>query len=365
MDASSKQRGAFSEKEFYLAEFRGRAVGLVVPDCVGRDAIQALEPVLADLAANGTRTVVIGANEAALSALCGKAVVDASDPRCIGALWHALRDADRVALRSADAAGLATTARVAAVRLRLAKLVWLDPSGGLVRPGGGRLSYVDREELDATVAAIAGESNGERGRLLREIGAMLDGGLPSAAICEPADLASELFTYAGAGTFFTRERYIEVRSLGLDEFDRAHDLIRRGVEEGFLVERTDEQLEVVLTNAFGVFVERRYLAGIGALMPHPTARAGELGSLYTLTRFAGEGVGRYLVAHALESARQQGFDYVFACTTQPRVIDFFRAHGFDVVPPDSIPPEKWNHYPRERRHQLTCLTHSTAAEGGS
>jgi len=358
VDSSHSQRGIFSEKEFYLAEFRGRALGLALAPDLGANAIASLEPVLADLADNDTQSVVIGTSDVALEALCGSSVVDASDARWVGGLWHALRSADRVGLRASGGGDLAACARSAAIRLRLAKLVWLDPRGGLERDGGGRLSYVDRGEIDQTIRATP-----ERAGLLHEISAMLDGGLPSVAICQPKALADELFTYAGVGTFFTRERYIEVRSLGLDEFDRAHDLIRRGVEEGFLVSRDPQQLEEVLTNAFGVFVERRYLAGIGALIPHPAHGAGELGSLYTLTRFAGEGVGGHLIAHACQAAQRQALDYVYACTTQPRVVRFFEEHGFAVVPPESIPPEKWSNYPAERRPAVVCLRRDVAGGG--
>jgi len=351
---SDSGRGVFSEKEFYLTEFRGRAIGIALAGDRAAEAAAAIAPVLDDLAANGTRSVLIAADERDLADVCGKAIVQAADTRWIGALWHALRSSDRVGLCAGSAGSLAACARLGAVRLRLAKLVWLDPRGGLESAAGGRLSHVDRSELEETIERLP-----ERAELLREIAAMVDGGLPSAAICQPEALANELFTYAGAGTFFTRERYLEVRAFGLDEFDRAHDLIRRGVAEGYLVPRSEQQLEEVLTNAFGVFVEGRYLAGIGTLIPHEAerARVGELGSLYTLTRFAGGGVGGHLIRHALEVARRDGFDYVYACTTQSRVIDFFRANGFRVVPPSEIPSEKWAGYPADRRKLVSCLRH--------
>ena len=84
-----------------------------------------LEPVLADLAGNGTRSVLISHDAAALERICAKAVVEAADPRWIGALWHALRSSDRVGLRAASASEVAACSRQAGERLRFAKLVWL------------------------------------------------------------------------------------------------------------------------------------------------------------------------------------------------------------------------------------------------
>ena len=83
--------------------------------------------------------------------------------------------------------------------------------------------------------------------------------------------------------------------------------------------------------------------------------AGEIGSLYTLTRFLGEGVGGHLVSFALECAAEAGFGYVFACTTSARVQRFFERHGFRCVEGDEIPAAKWQGYPAERRSRVRCL----------
>ena len=340
----------FSEKAFYLDEFRGRALGLALGGPIDSAAVAAIGSVLRDLAANGTRTVLIGCEAPALAALGARTVVDGWARGGGGAVGGGLQRGGAAGLIVGDSAELARSACQVALRLRLAKLVWLDALGGLQRAGGGRLSHVDRGGLDEWIRSLP-----ERADLLRELGAAIDGGLPSAAICEPRSLGDELFTYAGAGTFLTRDRYIEVRSLAIDEFERAHDLIARGVAEGYLVARDEDQLQEVLANAFGVFVERRYLAGIGALIPHREAQAGELGSFYTLTRFAGGGVGGHLVAHACDEALASGFGYVYACTTRPRVVRFFEAQGFREVGPGAIPAEKWTGYPPDRRAEVTCL----------
>jgi len=67
------------------------------------------------------------------------------------------------------------------------------------------------------------------------------------------------------------------------------------VDEGYLAPRPPEDVERVLASGFGAFVEGRHLAGIGALLVYPGRKVGEVASLYTLTRFLGEGVGHNLV----------------------------------------------------------------------
>jgi len=306
--------------------------------------------VTSTLAANGTRTVLIGAETGTLEQLGAVQVLALSDPRWVGMAWRAVQHGEVAGVWAEGGRGLARSVREVALRLRLAKLVWLDAEGGLRREGGGRLSHIDRASLSRVLAETHARAD-----LLHEIGEMVDGGLPSVAICTSESLADELFTYAGAGTLFTRNRYIDVRSLALDEFDQAQDLIARGVAEGYLVARNEAQVDAVLANAFGVFVEARYLAGIGALIPHAGARAGELGSLYTLTRFAGGGVGSHLVAHACAEATRRGLVYVYACTTEPRVARFFEANGFGRVGHDAIPAEKWRGYPASRRAAVACF----------
>jgi N-acetylglutamate synthase-like GNAT family acetyltransferase len=141
----------------------------------------------------------------------------------------------------------------------------------------------------------------------------------------------------------------------LDDFDAASDLIARGVEEGYLAPRTPEEIDHVLGHAYGLFVEGRFLAGIGSLLPADGGRAGEIASLYTLTRFLGEGVGGSLISHVLDRGKRDGFSYLFACTTSERVERFFERHGFRRVSPDEIPSEKWQGYPTERRASVRCL----------
>lgn len=349
----------FSEKDFYLNEFRSRSIGIVLPDAHAT-ASSSLADVLDEFARNRTRVLLLSHDRSMLETLAGGAVLDASDERWVGGLWRALVAKPSVGLCVAPPAPLARRCGEIAQTLSLLKLVWIDPLGGLQGRDGRQRSFVELDELDELLATGAVEP--ARQPLVREIRAMLQGGVTAVNLCTLEGLADELFTYAGSGTLFTRVGYTEVRALALDEFGAANDLITRGVEEGFLVHRSDDELDRVLANAFGVFVEGRHLAGIGALLPGPDGRSGEIASLYTLTRFVGGGVGEHLIGFALERAAERGCECIYACTTTPRVEAFFTDYGFRNVDASELPPEKWRGYSAERRARVRCLRRDVKAD---
>jgi len=348
--------GVFTEKDFYLAEFRGRTIGIALPAEIPAD-LAPLESVLTDLTANDVRVVLFGSAAGSLARITDAVVEPERDAAWSGALWRELGRRRRAAV-ALDAEGFASRCREAVMRLRLAKLVWLDERGALRDAAGKRVSVIALADLERRMDELSG-AGGVDAIPLDEVRAMLQGGVTSVSVCRLGDLADELFTYAGSGTFFTRERYADVRRLALDDFDAAAYLLAQGVAEGYLAPRSDDEIDEILSHGFGVFIEGRYLAGIGALRPYPTAGQGEIAGLYTLTRFAGEGIGGHLVRFALECARAAGLSSVFACTTSERVEGFFLRHGFERVDPGRLPPAKWADYPPERRVRLRCLARST------
>ena len=355
--AAGPRSRPFTEKSFYLGEFRDRTLAIAAASGAAHDP-RALEPVLKELEANPTGVVLIGSDPAFLAKLLPSPPL-APGGRLEGEVWRGLRLRARVGVRVDPRADLPQAVGEIARRLRVTKLVWLDEQGGLTRDGQ-RQSFVDLEELTELLERGApGESPGRRD-LLEQIETMLRGGLPAFNLCSAGGLGDELFTYAGSGTLFTRRRYVEVRPLGIDDYDAADDLIGRGVSEGYLAERSPEALDQVFANGFGAFVEGRHLAGIGALLPCREASAGEIVSLYTLTRFLGEGIGGHLLTALCDAARERGFGYVFACTTTERVAGFFQRNGFRRVAEEDVPPEKWRDYDPRRRPRVRCVRRELA-----
>jgi amino-acid N-acetyltransferase len=363
--AGRDSAGPFSEKGFYLAEFRGRTLAIAARAAeLARPA--PLEQLLKELAANQTRVVLVTTDAGVAAALVGSQPNRAADPSLETAVWRSLLRAPHAAVVAPDGEGFLHAWREVALRLGLHKLVVVDPEGGLRKPGGSTGSFVGLEELRGSLRGPGEGEGARRAALLREIDLALGAGLGAVNLCTLEGLADELFTYAGSGTLFTRERYVAVRKLGLDDYDLAADLVSKGVAEGYLAPRSAGEVERVLVAGFGAFVEGSHLAGLGALLEHAEERAGEIASLYTLTRFIGEGVGAHLIGFALERARQRALSYVFACTTAERVALFFERQGFRRVAPGEVPASKWRDYDPERRQRVVCLRiecGSTTARG--
>jgi len=350
----------FGEREFYLDEFRRRSIGFAWPADEAPEPA-ALAGLVAEFRANETRVVLLSSRDDVLHTEPVGSPVDFALDDFAPRVWRASRERGCAGLRIAEEDFEAECQR-AALALRLAKLVWIQSIPPVFRGcGGGRVSVVDLAHLDLLLDGDSSpdasdlRARPERRALLEAIREMIRSGVPAVNVCAGKDIAKELLTYAGAGTFFTRDRYAEVRQLALDDFDLANDLIVRGEADGYLVPRDSATRDVVLAHGVGLFIEGRYLAGIGAILPHSAERAAEIASLYALTRYAGEGVGSQIVRYAIERARREGLAYLFACTTSERVEEFFLRNGFRAVGPEGVPKAKWESYDPERRAQVRCL----------
>jgi N-acetylglutamate synthase-like GNAT family acetyltransferase len=354
----SQEPERFSEREFYRQEFRGRTMGITVPDLASSQN-PTLHDVLEELVLNGTRVILVAGPQVP-RAFVPYTEVPLDTPRLEGAVWRALQQRPGVVVRTDG--DLAKAALHTAVHLGLFKLVRISSIAGVRDETGRRRSFADLAELEQLLASTLRADDPQR-PLLREVEGLLRAGVPCVNICQIEGLGDELFSYSGSGTLFTRERYVNVRRFGIEDYDGAADLIARGTADGYLAPRSEAQIDALLADGFGAFAGGQHLAGIGALRVAPGAKAGEVASLYTLTRFAGGGVGSHLVTFAIDEARALGLQFAYACTTFERVGEFFCAQGFQAVGPDAVPEEKWRGYDEARRARVMCFRYDLKTGG--
>lgn len=390
----ASRRPSFSEKEFYLDEFRGRTLLIAVHHDGPAERLRPLGEVARDLLANDTRVIVL-LGGAAARGHAGLKVLDrvlATVPAAQAALPFGTRPLPPAAdppVATLDAAALAAPAVPESVlldvwrilragpllvgccadgppellaefaqrlgaRLRVHKLVVVDAGGGVQPPGAAAvLSFMDEAVMEALLHRGEAEAAGLAARrpLLAAIRQGLLAGISSVNLCALDGLARELFTYEGSGTLFTREDYCRVAPLALDDFHEVEKLLERGQSEGYLKVRTPDEIGRILISGYGATIGEHHLAGVCALQtdPYVGERAGEIVGLYTITRFKGEGVGVKLVDRMKAEGRRLGLAYLFACTTQERVGAFFERQGFRRIAVDDAPAAKWTCYDRTRR----------------
>jgi amino-acid N-acetyltransferase len=232
-----------------------------------------------------------------------------------------------------------------------------DPVGGIQSKGAERpLSFMDESMTAELLAAGEAESVGlgSRRALLQAVRDGLVAGVTSINVCTLDGIARELFTYEGSGTLFTREDYCKVERLSLDDFHEVEKVLERGQREGYLKARTPAEIAPILFSGYGATIGQHHLAGVCSLetQRYEVECAGEVVGLYTITRFKGEGVGVKLIDCMKTVGRERGLAYLFACTTQERVGQFFERQGFHEVPQSEAPPAKWVGYDETRRRGL-------------
>ena len=380
MRRSALAAETFAEKEFYLDEFHDKSllVALRAADWLAEQARPAVLEILTTLLRNDTRLVLLletgqGVGEQRrMTALANRLARDGHtpvaapvelameegsiEPRCLQ-LWEVLRNTRlAVGLWSRETpVCLVRCAQQLAVGLRVYKLVYLDPSGGLVRDGK-RLSSLTESGLQDLLRAGRMEALGlaVRRPMLEAIHVALAGGVTSVSLCPLAGLGQELFTYEGSGTLFTRAEYCQIEKLGLDDFHEVERLLQRAAQAGYLKPRTPNDMARLLLHGYVARLGPASMepAGFCALLPYLDDQAAELAGLFTITRYQGEGVGGRLVEVLVQEAYRQGLTYVFACTTQAGAQRLFVRQGFQRVTPEDVAAAKWHGYDPARREQI-------------
>lgn len=363
----------FDEKSFYLEEFYGKSLlfALIPPSGERVGELDPLVRTLRELRRNQARCIVIVPADALarimrrLGRLAPRAEAPIFNPgagrrsrpyppdSAVARIWRVL-SAGSIVVAAADTlkpSDFTVFAEELASRMRVFKLILLDRQGGLTAGGGERLSFVELSRIDR---AMRKQRSARRRAELRAVARALRDGVGSVNLVAPREVYDELFSFVGTGTLFTERQYGFVRPISIDDFKEVEALIVRGQREGHLLARSREEIAELLPSCFGYRVGDEHLAGVCSLLTerYHRERAGEITALYTLTRFAGEGVAVELVKQVLNEARERPLRYVFACTAEERAARFFARLGFHRVGPQDIPSVKWRGYDRARMSRL-------------
>ncbi len=233
----------------------------------------------------------------------------------------------------------------AATALQADKLILLGKGAAL--PGG-------RDQLDpASAAALAREPtlDDELRRHLQSAVAACRAGVPRVHLIDrhrDGALLEELFTREGAGVLVTADPWERLRPARIEDVGGILELIQPLEEEGVLVRRSREQLELEI-DRFLVLERDGHIIGCAALYPFPEAGAGELACLVVHPDARGQGLAARLLEAIEARAREAGLQRLFVLTT--RTAHWFRERGFRPLPIDDLPVDRRALYNLQRNSQ--------------
>jgi amino-acid N-acetyltransferase len=166
-------------------------------------------------------------------------------------------------------------------------------------------------------------------------------------------LLLELFTRDGNGTLITAETYEGLRAATIDDVGGILGLIMPLEQEGILVKRSRELLEIEI-NHFHVIERDGSIIACAALYPAEDGRFAELACLAVHDDYRNHGRGDTLLKAIEDKALRSGLEKLFVLTT--RTAHWFRERGFQPGDISQLPARKKNLYNYQRKSRMYVKT---------
>ncbi len=166
-------------------------------------------------------------------------------------------------------------------------------------------------------------------------------------------LLLELFTRDGVGTLITADIYEGLRPASIDDVGGVLALIQPMEEDGTLVRRSRERLEMEIER-FSVLERDGTIIGCMALYPFPGEGVGELACVAMHPAYRNNGRGEMLLRYIERQGQEQGLKQLFVLTT--RTAHWFQERGFEPAEVGDLPVQKQALYNWQRRSKVFIKT---------
>lgn len=237
-----------------------------------------------------------------------------------------------------------------AVALRADKMLLLTGDGGVRDADGALINQLDPAGADRW-GSEHGAANPDGARRLRAAATALRRGVRRVHLIARSEgaLLAELYTRDGTGTLITAETYEGLRTARIDDVAGILELIRPMEEEGSLVRRSREQLELEY-DQFAVIERDGKVIGCGALYPMPDGASAEIACVAVDPDYRDSGRGRQLLEWLEQRAAAQGMRKVFLLST--RTMHWFRECGYEPGDIDALPASRQSLYNWQRNSKV-------------
>ncbi|EMH4163695.1 amino-acid N-acetyltransferase [Pluralibacter gergoviae] len=241
-----------------------------------------------------------------------------------------------------------------AIKLKAEKMIGFCSSQGVYNEQGEIVSELFPNEAQARVETLEAEGDNYSGtaRFLRGAIKACRSGVRRCHLIsyqENGTLLQELFSRDGIGTQIVMESAEQIRRATINDIGGILELIQPLEQQGILVRRSREQLEMEI-DKFTVIQRDGTTIACAALYPFPEERIGEMACVAVHPDYRSSARGEVLLERVAAQARQMGLDKLFVLTT--RSIHWFQERGFTPVEIDLLPESKKQMYNYQRRSKV-------------
>ena len=166
---------------------------------------------------------------------------------------------------------------------------------------------------------------------------------------EDGALLQELFSRDGIGTQIVMESAEQIRRATINDIGGILELIRPLEQQGILVRRSREQLEMEI-DKFTIIQRDNTTIACAALYPFPEEKIGEMACVAVHPDYRSSSRGEVLLERIAAQAKQSGLSKLFVLTT--RSIHWFQERGFTPVDIDLLPESKKQLYNYQRKSKV-------------
>lgn len=251
-------------------------------------------------------------------------------------------------LRAEDVATETATA------LNADKLIFVMENNGVTDKKGGLLQQLNLPQAGSWLEDHSPENDHETQSHLNNAAQACRGGVRRVHLVSrqiDGALLLELYTRDGVGTLVTAENYEGLRTASIDDIGGIMGLISPLEEQGVLVKRSREQLELDINN-FTVIERDGMIIACAVIFTFAKEKAAELACLAVHPDYQVHGRGDDLLQHIEWQAKKQHMKKLFTLTTQ--TMHWFIERGFIECNADDLPIEKKSLYNYQRNSKVLC-----------
>lgn len=207
-----------------------------------------------------------------------------------------------------------------AVKLKAEKMIGFCSSQGVTNSEGGIISELFPNEAQARVEELEaqGDYNSGTVRFLRGAVKACRSGVRRCHLIsyqEDGSLLQELFSRDGIGTQIVMESAEQIRRATINDIGGILELIRPLEQQGILVRRSREQLEMEI-DKFTIIQRDNMTIACAALYPFVEEKIGEMACVAVHPDYRSSSRGEVLLERVAAQARQMGLRKLFVLNAQ-------------------------------------------------